>query len=69
MQLSKSEEELMNIVWKLKKAYMKDILDAYPEPKPATTTVATTLPLLSSDIIACKLSCTSTPSTPMAAAN
>ncbi|MHA7832827.1 MAG: BlaI/MecI/CopY family transcriptional regulator [Flagellimonas sp.] len=43
MQLSKSEEELMNIVWKLKKAYMKDILDAYPEPKPATTTVATLL--------------------------
>ncbi|GMN11546.1 BlaI/MecI/CopY family transcriptional regulator [Croceitalea sp. MTPC9] len=43
MQLSKSEEELMNIVWKQKKAFMKDLLDAYPEPKPATTTVATLL--------------------------
>ncbi|MCB0373442.1 MAG: BlaI/MecI/CopY family transcriptional regulator [Muricauda sp.] len=43
MQLSKSEEELMNIVWKLKKAFMKDLLDAYPDPKPATTTVATLL--------------------------
>ncbi len=43
MQLSKAEEELMNMVWKLKKAYMKDLLDAYPEPKPATTTVATLL--------------------------
>ena len=43
MQLSKSEEELMNIVWKLKKAFMKDLLDAYPEPKPAITTVATLL--------------------------
>lgn len=43
MQLSKSEEELMNIVWRLKKAFMKDLLDAYPEPKPATTTVATLL--------------------------
>ncbi len=43
MQLSKSEEELMNIVWKLKKAFMKDLLGAYPEPKPATTTVATLL--------------------------
>lgn len=43
MQLSKSEEELMNIVWKLKKAFMKDLLEAYPEPKPATTTVATLL--------------------------
>ena len=43
MQLTKSEEELMNIVWKLKKAFMKDLLDAYPDPKPATTTVATLL--------------------------
>ena len=43
MSLSKSEEELMNIIWKLKQAFMKDLLDAYPEPKPATTTVATLL--------------------------
>lgn len=43
MQLSKSEEELMNILWKQKKAFMKDLLDAYKEPKPATTTVATLL--------------------------
>lgn len=43
MQLSKSEEELMNILWKQKKAFMKDLLDAYPDPKPATTTVATLL--------------------------
>lgn len=43
MQLSKSEEELMNTLWKQKKAFMKDLLDAYPEPKPATTTVATLL--------------------------
>ncbi len=43
MQLSKSEEELMNFLWKHKKAFMKDLLDAYPEPKPATTTIATLL--------------------------
>ena len=43
MQLSKSEEELMNILWKQKTAFMKDLRDAYPEPKPATTTVATLL--------------------------
>ena len=47
MQLSKSEEELMNILWKQKKAFMKDLLDAYPEPKPATTTVATLLKRMS----------------------
>ncbi|WP_411029955.1 BlaI/MecI/CopY family transcriptional regulator [Spongiimicrobium sp. 3-5] len=43
MKLSKSEEELMNILWKHKKAFMKDLLASYPEPKPATTTVATLL--------------------------
>jgi BlaI family penicillinase repressor len=43
MQLSKTEEELMNHLWKLEKAFMKDLLEAYPEPKPATTTVATLL--------------------------
>lgn len=43
MQLSKSEEELMNILWKCQTAFMKDLLEAYPEPKPATTTVATLL--------------------------
>jgi len=43
MQLSKTEEDLMNYLWTLEKAFMKDLLDAYPEPKPATTTVATLL--------------------------
>jgi predicted transcriptional regulator len=43
MQLSKSEEELMNHLWKLEKAFMKDLLEEYPQPKPATTTVATLL--------------------------
>ena len=43
MELTKAEEELMNHLWKLEKAFMKDLLDAYTEPKPATTTVATLL--------------------------
>ncbi|MDO5979675.1 BlaI/MecI/CopY family transcriptional regulator [Flavivirga spongiicola] len=43
MQLSKTEEDLMNYLWKLEKAFMKDLLEVYPEPKPATTTVATLL--------------------------
>ena len=42
-QLSKSEEELMDMLWKRKKALMKDLVESYPEPKPATTTVATLL--------------------------
>jgi len=43
MQLSKAEEQLMQYLWKLEKAFMKDILDQFPDPKPATTTVATLL--------------------------
>lgn len=43
MKLSKSEEELMNYLWQLKRALMKDLIEAYPDPKPATTTVATLL--------------------------
>ena len=43
MQLSKTEEQLMQHLWKLEKAFMKDLLDAYDNPKPATTTVATLL--------------------------
>jgi BlaI family penicillinase repressor len=43
MRLSKSEEQLMNYLWKLKSAFMKDLLSEFPDPKPATTTVATLL--------------------------
>ena len=43
MQLSNTEEQLMEHLWKLDKAFMKDLLEAYPEPKPATTTIATLL--------------------------
>jgi len=31
MQLSKSEEELMNILWKQKKAFMKDSIQNLPQ--------------------------------------
>jgi len=41
MQLTPTEEELMQHLWKLEKAFMRDLLDEYPEPKPAPTTVAT----------------------------
>lgn len=33
----------MHYLWKLRKAFMKDLIDSFPEPKPATTTVATLL--------------------------
>ena len=43
MSLSNAEETLMEILWNQEHAFMKDIIEAYPDPKPATTTVATLL--------------------------
>ncbi|MFN3996845.1 BlaI/MecI/CopY family transcriptional regulator [Algoriphagus sp.] len=43
MKLTPTEEELMNHLWRLKRAFMKDLLECYPDPKPATTTVSTLL--------------------------
>lgn len=43
MTLSNAEEQLMQLLWKQEKAFMKDLIDAYPDPKPATTTIATLL--------------------------
>lgn len=43
MELTRTEEQVMKHLWKLKKAYMKNILDEYPEPKPKSTTLATLL--------------------------
>lgn len=43
MQLSKSEEQLMELIWKQEKVFMKELIENYPDPKPATTTIATLL--------------------------
>jgi predicted transcriptional regulator len=41
--LSKAEEELMNHLWEKEKAFLKDLIEAYPDPKPAATTISTLL--------------------------
>lgn len=43
MQLTNAEEQVMKYLWKLENAYLKNLLDEFPEPKPAATTVATLL--------------------------
>lgn len=43
MQLTKTEEQLMQYLWEMETAFMKDLIDAYPEPRPAATTIATLL--------------------------
>jgi BlaI family transcriptional regulator, penicillinase repressor len=44
--LTKAEEQLMQVLWKLGKGFLKDILDAVPEPRPHPNTVATILKIL-----------------------
>lgn len=40
-QLTKAEEQIMQILWDLEKAFVKDIMVHLPEPKPAYNTVST----------------------------
>ncbi|HEX2846077.1 MAG TPA: BlaI/MecI/CopY family transcriptional regulator [Chitinophagaceae bacterium] len=44
--LTKAEEQVMQVLWKLDKAFLRDIVDAMPEPKPHQNTVATLLKIL-----------------------
>ena len=44
--LTRKEEELMNILWQLKKAFVKDIVAEYPDPKPHYNTVSSLVRLL-----------------------
>ena len=54
-QLTNAEEQLMEHLWKLEKAFMKDLLEVFPEPKPKTTTVATLLKrMIDKDFVAYK---------------
>lgn len=45
-QLTKAEEQVMQIIWKLNEAVVKDVVEQFKEPKPAYTTVATVLTVL-----------------------
>lgn len=44
--LTKAEEQIMQAVWKLEHAFLKDIIEALPAPKPHQNTVATVLKIL-----------------------
>ena len=44
--LTKAEEQVMQIVWKLKEGFIRDIMEALPPPKPHQNTVATILKIL-----------------------
>lgn len=40
-ELTKAEEQIMQILWEKEKAFVKDIIDEMPKPKPAYNTVST----------------------------
>ena len=44
--LTNKEEEIMHILWKLKRAFVKDIIEEYDEPKPHYNTVSSLVRLL-----------------------
>ena len=45
-ELTKAEEQLMQILWRLKKGFVNDIIEQIPEPKPAYNTVSTIIRIL-----------------------
>lgn len=45
-ELTRAEEQIMQILWKLEKGFVKDIIDSMPEPKPAYNTVSTIVRIL-----------------------
>ena len=40
-ELTKAEEQIMQILWDLERGFVKDVLEQFPEPKPAYNTVST----------------------------
>lgn len=45
-ELTKAEEQVMQILWKLRKAFVKDIIEYFGNPKPAYNTVSTIIRIL-----------------------
>ena len=44
--LTKAEEQVMQVLWDLNGGFVKEVLEAMPEPKPAVTTVSTIIRIL-----------------------
>ena len=45
-ELTRAEEQIMQILWKEGKAFVKELLPHFPEPKPAYNTVSTIIRIL-----------------------
>ncbi len=45
-ELTKAEDQVMQILWKLQSGFVKDIIEIMPEPKPAYNTISTIVRIL-----------------------
>ena len=45
-ELTKAEDQIMQVLWTLEKAFVKDIIEELPNPKPAYNTVSTIIRIL-----------------------
>ena len=45
-ELTRAEEQVMQVLWKIKRGFVKDILEHFDEPKPAYNTVSTIVRIL-----------------------
>jgi predicted transcriptional regulator len=45
-ELTKAEEQIMQLLWKEEKAFVKDLVEKMPDPKPAYNTVSTIIRIL-----------------------
>jgi predicted transcriptional regulator len=45
-ELTKAEAQVMHYLWELEKSFLKDIVEAFPEPRPAYTTISTVIRVL-----------------------
>jgi len=45
-ELTKGEAQVMHYIWELEKSFLKDIVEAFPEPRPAYTTISTVIRVL-----------------------
>lgn len=47
-ELTKAEEQIMQIIWDIEKGFVNDIIEKLPHPKPAYNTVSTIVRILES---------------------
>jgi BlaI family penicillinase repressor len=46
LELTRAEEEIMHILWDINKGFVKNIVERFPDPKPAYNTVSTIVRIL-----------------------